>query len=457
MKSNRRDLYEQLRKDYPFFVYEGFSYALDDSGLSISFDFNLSDKYHFRPEIRLPLPDKIRGDILSDSLIRNIIFNMGMIELLSYWKAACPPKLIIKTMSLTEKQSEWWKKLYLNGLGEFFHENGIQPGHDFIQIEADGGVYMQKQAFEGNDEVLVPIGGGKDSVVTLELLSDKRNCRPFIINPRKASMASAEIAGFKEEQIIRLSRSIDPNLLELNAAGLLNGHTPFSAMLAFTSVLVAATYGIGEIALSNESSANEPTIPGTSINHQYSKSLDFEEDFRDYISEYVTGGIDYYSYLRPLNEIQIAGIFSGFNAHFPSFKSCNVGSKTDSWCGACPKCLFTYIILAVFLTKDQLTDIFGEDLFEKEILLHPFEQLCGLANEKPFECVGTLDEVNAALREIIKNCNGELPFLLQHYAKHPEKEVNTVEGMASFLTAFEPNHIPSAEDIQLLKDKIHAL
>ncbi len=457
MKSNRRDLYEQLRKDYPFFVYEGFSYALDASGLSIVFDFNLSDKYHFRPEIHLPLPDKTGGDILSDSLIRNIIFNMGMIELLSYWKAACPPRLIIKTMSLTEKQSDWWKKLYLNGLGEFFYENGIQPGHDFIQIEADGDVYMQKQAFEGNADVLVPIGGGKDSVVTLELLSGTRSCRPFIINPRKASIASAEIAGYKDEQIIRLSRSIDPNLLELNAAGFLNGHTPFSAMLAFTSILVAAIYGIGEIALSNESSANEPTIPGTNINHQYSKSLDFEEDFRNYISEYVTGGINYYSYLRPLNEIQITAIFSGFNAHFSSFKSCNVGSKTDSWCGACPKCLFTYIMLSVFLKKDQLADIFREDLFEKEMLLHSFEQLCGLADEKPFECVGTLDEVNAALRDIIKNYNGDLPFLLQHYANHPEKEGNTADGVEGLLTAFEPNHIPSAEDIQLLKDKIHAL
>ncbi len=457
MRSNRNDLYNLLKEKYSYFIYEGFSYALNDNKLYIVFDFNLADEYSFRPEICLPLPENVQDNILSDSLIRNIIFNMGMIELVSYWKAACPPRLIVKPMGLSISQAEWWKKLYRNGLGEFFYENGINPDNDFMKIEADGGPELTKHDFDGGEEVLVPIGGGKDSVVSLELLSQIRKCRPFIINPREASILTSGNAGYHDHEVIQLSRSIDPKLFELNAAGFLNGHTPFSAMLAFTSVLVAAVYGIGEIALSNESSANEPTIPGTSINHQYSKSLGFEEDFRNYISSYVASGINYYSFLRPLNELQITGMFVRFPLHFSSFKSCNVGSKTDTWCGKCPKCLFTYIMLAVYLNKDQLLKIFGSDLFEEESLLHSFDQLCGLADEKPFECVGTMDEVNVAVSEIIMNYPDKvLPLLLQHYKDSPAYDGEKRDALAGMLKEFEPHHIPEEDEVLLLKDMINA-
>lgn len=457
MKSNPNDSYGLLREKYSYFIYEGFSYALNNSKLYIVFDFNLAGEFCFRPEICLPLPEKFQDNILSDSLIRNIIFNMGMIELISYWKAACPPRLIVKPMGLSTPQTEWWKKLYRNGLGEFFYENGISPDDDFMKIESDGGPELTKHAFDGSEEVLVPIGGGKDSVVTLELLSRIRKCRPFIINPREASILTTGNAGYQDNEVIKLSRSIDPKLIELNAAGFLNGHTPFSAMLAFTSVLVAAVYGIGEVALSNESSANEPTIPGTNINHQYSKSLGFEEDFREYISSYVTSGINYYSYLRPLNELQITGMFARFPQHFSSFKSCNVGSKTDTWCGECPKCLFTYIMLSVYLKKGQLLKIFGSDLFEKESLLYSFDQLCGLADEKPFECVGTLDEVNAAVKDIIKNYSDKaLPLILQHYKDSPAFDGEKPDALAGMLKEFEPHHIPGEDGVLLLKNMIDA-
>ena len=457
MRNNRSNLYRQLRKEYTYFSYESFSYTLVNSELHIYFEFSLADKYYFRPEIKLSLPANFDTDILTGSLFRNIIFNMGMIELVSYWKAACPPRVLVKPVHLSSEQVKWWKKLYLNGLGEFFYENGIIPDEDFINIIPEGEERLKKESFAGSEEVLVPVGGGKDSVVTLELLSKLKKCRPFIVNPREASINSADVAGFGRDEIITLNRSIDPQLLELNSKGFLNGHTPFSAMLAFTATLVAALYGTGEIALSNESSANEPSIPGTDINHQYSKTLEFENDFREYLSEFITDGIEYYSFLRPLNELQIAGIFSRFPTHFSSFRSCNVGSKTDSWCGKCPKCLFTYIVLSPFIGHDQLMHIFGKDLFEDESLIPLLDQLCGIAEEKPFECVGTLEEVNVAIRAYIrKNQGREMPVLLKHYVQHKGQDKLFPDTMELLLKEFGTHNIPGKDEVKMLKDVIHA-
>ena len=41
--------------------------------------------------------------------------------------------------------------------------------------------------------------------------------------------------------------------------------------------------------------------------------------------------------------------------------------------------------------------IFGEDLLDKPALQQYFDELTGIAENKPFECVGTVDEVNRAL------------------------------------------------------------
>lgn len=64
------------------------------------------------------------------------------------------------------------------------------------------------------------------------------------------------------------------------------------------------------MALSNESSANESTVKGSTVNHQYSKSFKFEEDFHRYEAEYLPGSAYYFSMLRPLSEFQIARFFA---------------------------------------------------------------------------------------------------------------------------------------------------
>lgn len=445
-------LYHHLREEFPFMVFEEFSMEEFEGGIKVRYDFNLADRFSFSPELVIPVKDFYAFDI-ADPRLKNLAFHIGMVELISYWKAASPPLLIIKPARLTTEQVEWWKKLWFNGLGEFFYTNGIVPDFEnFIQISAHEGTDLQPFSYKNTEKALVPLGGGKDSVVTLELIrKSNREVNPFILNPRGASLETAKAAGFAPEQISMTFRTIDPQLLELNKQGFLNGHTPFSALLAFISLIPALISGSKHIALSNESSANEATVVGTGVNHQYSKSFEFEKDFREYVSKFISPDFNYFSFLRPLNELQIGKLFSQNPTYFPVFKSCNVGSKTDIWCGHCPKCLFTWIILSPFLTKETLINIFGKNMAEDATITGFLDELTGIAPVKPFECVGTVDEVNAVLQHLAVKIENDFPVILRHYLVHSEADKSKFPLLENLLTQFNDEHFLLPEFENLLK------
>ena len=215
--------------------------------------------------------------------------------------------------------------------------------------------------------------------MTIELLKKAgQDCCCYIINPRGATSNTAKAAGFSEEQIKIARRTLDKNMLELNKQGYLNGHTPFSALVAFSSTITAYLQGLHYIALSNESSANESTVKGSTVNHQYSKSFKFEEDFHQYQTDHLPGSAYYFSMLRPLSEFQIAKYFAKQKQYHKIFRSCNAGSKTDSWCGHCPKCLFVYLILSPFLSREEVKEIFGTDMLNDPDMQPTLEQLVGI-------------------------------------------------------------------------------
>lgn len=307
---------------------------------------------------------------------------------------------------------------------------------------------FEKSTLKGT---LIPIGGGKDSCVTAELLSkEKDDNLCLIIGGKEPSVKSAEIAGYKDK-IVYVKRNIDKNLLELNKKGFLNGHTPFSSLLAFLSYLIAHLTEKKYVALSNESSANESNVVGEKINHQYSKSFEFEQDFREYADKYLKAGVEYFSMLRPLNELQIAMLFARNDKYHKIFRSCNVGSKTTpwEWCGNCPKCLFVYIILSPFLYKEKLVEIFKSDLYEKEDLLNTFIELCGYGKTKPFECVGTYEEVNFAISKTIQTLmdnNVKLPYLLEYYKQNYKLADTSVDITKRYN---EENNLPKEFNIIL--------
>lgn len=380
-----------LRAIHREFIYESFSYNLDGEILKIKFHFKIQPDIEFSPTLEIPVE---QNEIVN---IDNFVFHLGLIEMLSYWKATCSPKIIIKAGKLTDVQVLWWKDLFINGLGEFYYQNNIDfTATDFLEINSSGQQFALKDHDnpEGN---LVLIGGGKDSAVTAELLQRKN---ALLLNPTKAALEVCQIAGFKKN--ITVKRTIDPRLLQLNEQGYLNGHTPFSAYLSFLSLLVARVYGFESIVVSNETSAQEPNLEyrGLQVNHQYSKSYDYEKRFREYIKQFLSKKINYFSFLRPLNELQIAALFIQTEKYDSAFNSCNVG-RGNYWCGSCPKCAFIYLLLSGLIDKPRLKKIFGEkDFFENEKIKGYIRDLTGEGKHKPLDCVGTEEESQMALKLI---------------------------------------------------------
>ena len=444
-RSDNQYKFDALRQQFSTFTFESQEIELKDGTLHLAFSFNLDGKYHFTPTLTIPVRSFYHWDLIPEEQLQTLAFHVGMIELVSYWKIACPKKVMVKPFSLTESQKMFWKKLYYNGLGEFFYLNTITCSEtDFMTIETPGGKPFAKVDLPLQEKAIIPVGGGKDSVVTLELLRNELSCTPLIVNPRGATLGCVETACYVDGTFMVVNRTLDPVMLQLNKEGYLNGHTPFSAMLAFVTILLGFGSGSRYIALSNESSANESTVPGTNINHQYSKSVEFERDFREYVAENINADIQYFSFLRPLSEMQIAYFFAQFEAYHKVFRSCNAGSKTDSWCGNCPKCLFTWLILSPFISREKLTEIFGKDLMADMSLRPIFEELNGTSAVKPFECVGTVEEVRACV-DAMQNCEGTIADI------SPKAETNVVEMLKRYN---EENFLPD-KIAAILKSKLY--
>lgn len=412
--------YTLFRESYPEFIYQDFEIEETDENIRLTFRFSVPGLSDFAPQWMLPKPEKPVCNLQS-GVFRRLVFSLGLVELISYWKIACPKTVRINCGKISGEQADWWKQQYLSGLGEFFYRNGIPADFNtFMQIVSEGedftGPAGESYPLHG---CLIPVGGGKDSIVTLTLLRDYREdsfC--YVMNNRGATDQSALTAGYKPEQILGIKRTLDQNMLALNKLGYLNGHTPFSALVAFSGVMMAVLYGKQYVVLSNESSANESTVKGSDVNHQYSKSFQFEADFDRYERMYIGSGVHYFSLLRPWSEFQIAAYFSKRKEFHRVFRSCNVGSKTDSWCGKCAKCLFVALILTPFLRDEEIQAIFGRDILNDTDLIPVLQELCGMTEEKPFECVGSRDEISTAMMlgiRVREERGEKLPELLRYF------------------------------------------
>jgi UDP-N-acetylmuramoylalanine--D-glutamate ligase len=439
--------FKSLRRKHPRLIYQGFAMCKEKNDLLLTFDLLLEPDIHFSPKLIIRnLDPKILEQIDSkknlDPQLNQLFFQLGIAEIPSYFKTSCPKEILIKHQGQISKTAlPFWQDLLINGLGEFYYQNQIDfTAKDFVKIKleklaqtADDINYKEKNKFTPvkHSSVLVPVGGGKDSATVLAMLEEKKLAYDvLLLSPN--SPAAKKIALILQknghcQNIIEVERQIDPQLIELNKKGYLNGHTPFSAYLAFLSSAVAYLYGQSSILLGNEASSEEENLLylGHKINHQYSKSLDFEEKFAKYsqtqlfLTEKAKKSPKYLSLLRELSEIEITKILCDFAAKdqrfaeiLTTFKSCNVGQKQGIWCHNCPKCAFVYTMLSAYLDEEFVAEkIFSENLFNKKSLEQTFLDLAGFGDKKPFECVGTFAEVRQALLLAEAKSKNPSPFL----------------------------------------------
>lgn len=321
---------------------------------------------------------------------------------ISYYKTYCPPEIVLKNKQLTTTQARFWNNLYTRGLGEFFYTNELDF-QDLIKFPVSKGFKVKALKSSLRERSLLPIGGGKDSLLSAELLQKAgEDFTLFSLNNPGPIEETARIIA--KERII-VYRTLDPQLIVLNKQGAYNGHVPITAYLSFLLLTCAVLYDYKYLILSLEKSSNfgQVLYHGLDINHQYSKSEEFERDFRQYVEQFICSGIEMFSLLRPFYEIKIAQLFVDKGArYFSTFSSCNTNFKlqnpaNERWCGVCPKCAFVFAIFSAFMPKEKLLEIFGKNLYANPELLETYRELLGLVGIKPFECVGTDEEVQLAL------------------------------------------------------------
>lgn len=355
----------------------------------------------------LILPNVSRAHQISPELEHRLFDQLLLVLGVSYWKLYCPGTIDTGSVTLTADQATFWNTVYTKGLGEFFYRNNLDF-RGLVQFPHQETAISPFSCHVENRS-LVQLGGGKDSAVAAELLS-RRN-KPFDLACVDPKPVHEHMAGVIGRPLITAKRIKDPKLLELSSRGEgYNGHVPISAIYAFVDFLLAVAGGYRFIIASNEQSANYGNVRylGSEINHQWSKSLEFEQLFSDYVRRFVTCDITYFSLLRPLMEIHIVKLFSGFPKYFGTFTSCNTNFRIFQepkgwWCGKCPKCAFIFLLLAAFLPRRTLLQIFEKNLFADVSLLAVYKALLGLEAFKPFECVGTFDESQFALWTVLEN------------------------------------------------------
>jgi UDP-N-acetyl-alpha-D-muramoyl-L-alanyl-L-glutamate epimerase len=381
------------------FLFESYRYDRTENALISSYRFDDGPRFEEKLSFEFsPQPLSADGEAVLDRILRLIFLMSGV----SYYKAYVPPSLRCMAFTLDRGTAQFLQKFYERGLAEFAWKNRISlAGHcrfDWEPVDP-----LPPLAIALPRRTCVPIGGGKDSIVTLECLrSVGEDVVLFSLGdagPIAACIAAADLP------FIRVRRRLDPILLQLNQQGALNGHVPITGILSAITLACAVLAGFDVVAMSNEHSASAPnlTVDGIGINHQYSKSLEFEVDFAEYVARHITPSIGYFSLLRPLSEIEIARRFAHYPRYFDLFRSCNTAFRQSpaergrQWCGNCPKCRFVFLALAPFVARSRLLTIFGRNLLDDELQTEGFAALCGLGEHKPFECVGETEESAAVM------------------------------------------------------------
>ncbi|OGJ60286.1 hypothetical protein A2635_00435 [Candidatus Peribacteria bacterium RIFCSPHIGHO2_01_FULL_51_9] len=393
-------------KPYSTFIFE--SYSFDPKTGQIALRYSLDNELKFEETLVFSQSSVSFDSAQDDTALKRALFALHLIGGISYYKTCCPKKIEIRSGVLGKEQAQFWNMVYTKGLGEFFYKNNIDF-RNLIQFpytpNPTPSVLAKRVGISDHPKTLVPMGGGKDSTVTIEKLrASDADITLFRMGSHPLINKIANIANLP---LLTVERHLSPILFELNEQGALNGHIPITAYLSFLTIIIAILFDFEEVAMSNEKSASEGNreFNGEQINHQWSKSEEFEQLFQNYVRTFITPEIHYKNILRDLTEFEIAKEFCKYPQYFDDTTSCNTNWRlqtkdsrlqTAKWCGSCPKCAFVFALFAAYLPKETLLRIFGKNLFDDASLLPMYKQLLGQEGFKPFECVGTAEETREA-------------------------------------------------------------
>ncbi len=406
---------------YQTFCFDNYVFDKANKTLVLRYNFDSQESLEERYVFNCDFVD-YNQDALDRAL--QLLFLMAGI---SYYKAYLPPKIIAKNLTIDPTVANFLSKTYQKGLGEFFYENSLAFNNSIefpitateispLEIDSDG--------------TLVAVGGGKDSIVSVEKMKGNLDVTTWSLGHRQQL---EPLIKQLDTEHIWVERQLDPKLFKLNSQGAYNGHVPISAIFGCVGAILCILTGKKDIVMSNEYSANEETMvyQGYKINHQYSKTSEFEEDFQRILTHLFGNGIRYYSLLRPFSELQISEMFAQyFDKYRDVFSSCNRAfvQRSDAlgWCGECPKCVFTFLALATYLDIDQVTALFGgKNLLLNKDLRKSFQKLISSDQRKHFDCVGTIEESRYAMKQLLdqfpesKALFGELHTNYDHATTQP--------------------------------------
>ena len=391
---------------------------------------------------------------------------LHLIAGISYYKAAVPEQIRIESYAIDADTATLLETIYLNGLGEFAYRNGLNL-HGRIRFpvgSVDPVSSVDSASVLGlRDHALVAIGGGKDSLVSIEALRALGVQQTVTwIGGSQLIKACAERTGLAT---LNVGRALAPQLFDYNRAGAWNGHIPVTAVNSAILVLVALLHGIDQVVFSNERSASYGSLirtedgMGTSeVNHQWSKGWAFESAFGTYVQQRIAADLHYYSLLRPLSELAVARQFAKGDRYDAHFSSCNrnfhiLGERpVNRWCGVCPKCQFVFLALAPFMPKPRLVGIFGRNLLDDPAQTGGYDALLEFQDHKPFECVGEGRESRAAMAALAERPEWREDALVERFARVIRPQLDADElRIAPLLVLDDEQRIPP-----LLWEKLRA-
>jgi hypothetical protein len=369
---------------------------------------------------------------------------------ISYYKAGVPARIEIEGVPLDDASAELLDTLYLHGLAEFAYRNRLDL-RERIRFPRGGAPAAAAPAAGLPQRTLVPIGGGKDSLVVAEAI--KKAGGAAVATWVGQSPLIAACAARTGLPLLNIGRELSPVLFEMNRQGAWNGHIPVTAINSCILAVAAVLYGCNGIAFANERSASAATLEyeGQQVNHQWSKGLAFECLLQDWLHTHVAADLDYFSLLRPYAELVVTRAFARTGgAYFEQFSSCNrnfriLGPRpADRWCGQCPKCHFVFLALAPFMPKPRLVALFGRNLLDDETQADGFDALMEYRNHKPFECVGEGAEARAAMAALATRPEWAEDALVARFRRDILPQLDATQlALESWLAASPEHRVPA--------------